>query len=430
MRICLLALLALSAGLAQQPNVVILFADDMGYGDLSSYGNPIIRTPNLDGLAADGLRLTSFYSAPSCVPARTQLLTGRYPQRVKIGGTGAGGKNGLNPRETTLAQALGKAGYHTGMAGKWHLGYAQPEFLPVGKGFDTWFGLPYSNDMIKPWVQTDVPLRLYDGEKRLDGEVDQDTLTERYTDRAVDFIHETAGSDEPFFFYLAYSMPHLPIHAPKRSQGRSRAGLLGDVIETIDWSAGEILAALERAGKADDTLVVFTSDNGPWLNLPARMLQKGNLPWHAGSPGPLRGAKHTTYEGGVRMPAILRWPGTIEAGRVSPETAATIDLFATILAAAGAEPGPLPIDGLDLSDFLAGKTDRSPRQEYFYYHRKTFTAVRQGPWKLHVDENGDAELFHLELDPAERYDRSDEMPEMVKQLRQLMAAKEAEVSRG
>ena len=207
------------------PNIVVLFADDLGYGDLGSYGNPTIRTPNLDRLAAEGLRMTSFYSAPSCVPARTQLLLGRYPSRTAIRRTSVGGDGGIPSDLTTLAEGLRSVGYRTAMAGKWHLGYAREEYLPVGKGFDQWFGLPYSNDMIKPWVQTDEPLWLYRNAEKVEHPVDQDHLTIRYTDEVVKFIRETSG--EPFFVYLAYSMPHLPLRTAGRFRGTSRAGLYG-----------------------------------------------------------------------------------------------------------------------------------------------------------------------------------------------------------
>ncbi len=277
------------------PNIVLLFADDLGYGDLGVNGNPTIRTENIDRMAAQGLRMTSFYSAPSCVPARTQLLLGRYPSRVALGGTGAGGSGGIPDDETTLAQALRTVGYRTAMAGKWHLGYAREEYLPTGRGFGQWFGLPYSNDMQPPWVKTDVPLWLYRDAQRIEHPVDQDRLTARYTQNAVEFIERQDST--PFFLYLAYSMPHLPLHTADNFRGRSRGGLYGDVIETIDWSVGEIMRTLYETRKITDSIVVFTSDNGPWLNLPPRMLAGGVEPWHAGSPGPFRGAKHTTYEG-------------------------------------------------------------------------------------------------------------------------------------
>ena len=402
-----------AATLAQpSPNIVLLFADDLGYGDLGAFGSPTIRTPQLDRLAAEGLRMTSFYSAPSCVPARTQLLLGRYPSRVRVGRTSVGGDGGMPSELTTLAQGLKTAGYRTAMAGKWHLGYAKPEFLPVGKGFDSWFGLPYSNDMIRPWVQTDEPLWLYRGAEPVEHPVDQDQLTMRYTQEVASVIRE--DSSGPFFAYLAYSMPHLPLRTAGRFRGRSRAGLYGDVIEAIDWSVGAILEELEQSGKADETIVIFTSDNGPWLNLPDRMLSGGVEPWHAGSPGPLRGAKHTTYEGGVRVPFIVRWPGTVPAGAVTAEMGATLDVYATLLAAAGVAL-PEGCDGHDLTGLWSGKTGQSPRRAFLYHRGRSVQGVRVGPWKLRTVD-GD-ELFQLDLDPSERYNVAADNPQIVAELR-------------
>ena len=405
------------------PNIVLMFADDLGYGDLGSYGNPTIRTPNLDSLAAEGLRMTSFYSAPSCVPARTQLLLGRYPSRTAVGRTSVGGDGGIPSDLTTLAQGLRSAGYRTAMAGKWHLGYAREEYLPVGKGFDEWFGLPYSNDMIKPWVQTDEPLWLYRNAEKVEHPVDQDQLTIRYTDEVVKFIREESG--EPFFVYLAYSMPHLPLRTAGVFRGTSRAGLYGDVIEAIDWSAGEILRALGESGKREDTIVIFTSDNGPWLNLPGRMLSGGVRPWHAGSPGPLRGAKHTTYEGGVRVPFIVRWPGRVPAGSVSAEMGATLDIYQTLLSVGGAEPPPGG-DGHDMTEFWEGGVNQSPRRDFIYHHGSRAQGIRVGPWKLRTVD-GD-ELFQLDIDSSERYNVAEEHPEIVAELRDRLSACEARVA--
>jgi len=338
-------------------------------------------------------------------------MLGRYPSRVNLGGTSVGGSGGIPDDEITLAQALKSLGYRTAMVGKWHLGYQQKKYLPVGKGFDQWFGLPYSNDMQPPWVRTDIPLRLYRNAEPIEQPVDQDELTVPYTENAVDFI-KNQGED-PFFLYMAYNMPHLPIHTTKRFQGRSRAGLLGDVIETIDWSVGEVLRALYEAHKVDDTIVVFTSDNGPWLNLPARMLAGGVEPWHAGSPGPFRGAKHTTYEGGVRMPAIVRWPNHIPAGNVSAEMAATLDLYSTLIQAAGGDDPKR--DGFDLMPLWTGASKKSPRNEFLYHRGSEIQAIRLGNWKLRTVD-GD-ELFDLELDPSERYNRAEAFPDVVADLK-------------
>ena len=419
----LACLVTLNVQAVKRPNIVLLFADDMGYGDLGCYGHPTIRTPNLDRLAGQGLRLTSFYSAPGCVPARKQLLLGRYPGRVHTNGnTGVTGKGGLSDSELTLAEALKGAGYRTAMLGKWHLGYAEEKFLPVNQGFDSWFGLPYSNDMMPPWVKTEVPLWLYEGTKRVEHPVNQDTLTTRYTERAVKFLER--DHDKPFFLYLAYNMPHMPVRTADRFRGRSRAGLYGDVIQTIDWSVGEVMKTLKRTGRDKNTLVIFTSDNGPWLNPPSRMLQKGNLLWHAGSPGPLSGHKGTLLEGGVRVPCILRWPGRIEAGQTSAEMAATLDLYATLVTAAGGSLPKHKIDGHDLRPFLFGKTKWSPRKIHFYSKGRGPGAVREGPWKLHAD----GRLFNLDIDPAERFDRAEEKPEIATSLKAKLEAMKKEIS--
>ena len=402
---------------SRKPNIVVLFADDVGYGDLSCYGHPTIQTPNLDRLAAGGIRLTSFYSAPSCVPARTQLMLGVYPPRVNLGRTGSGGTGGIPADRVTLAQALKSAGYRTAMMGKWHLGYAKNESLPVGKGFDYWFGLPYSNDMRRPWVNTDVPLWLYENTKKIEHPVDQDTLTTRYTEHAVDFIEKAKGG--PFFLYLAYSMAHLPIHTTEKFRGKSRAGLFGDVMQTIDWSVGQVVETLRKTGNENNTIVVFASDNGPWLNLPARMLQEGNLPWHAGLPGHLSGAKHTTLEGGPRTPCIVSWPGHIPPGRTSAEMAAGMDLYVTLIEAAGGRLPGYPLDGYDLMPFLKGRTQKSPRDTFLYFKgRGAPQALRAGPWKLRTVDG--VQLYNLDIDPSERYNRAEEKPELVEQLTNRM----------
>ncbi|MCB1232505.1 MAG: sulfatase [Verrucomicrobiae bacterium] len=408
-----------------RPNLVILFADDMGYGDPACYGHPLIRTPNIDRLAGEGIRLTSFVTGSWCVPSRTQLITGRYMPRVKFnGGTGADGKGGLPDSEWTLPEALKDAGYHTHMIGKWHLGYKEKRFLPVHQGFDTWFGLPYSNDYTKPWVQTDEPLGLFRGDEMVEHPFDQDPLTTRYTEEAVKLITE-AGDDAPFFLYLAYAMPHLPIHVSDARRGKSKAGLYGDVIEEVDWSVGEVLAALEKKGIADNTLVFFASDNGPWVEAPPRMLQAGNEKWHVGSAGPLRGSKGQTYEGGPRVPAIVRWPGKIEPGRVSGELVGMPDIYRTFITAGGGKLPDHVIDGNDLTPFLTGKTETSPRHDYFYF-RSGLEAVRVDRWKLRTT-TGEPELFDMVTDPYERINRAADQPEKVAELRARMETMAAEV---
>ncbi|MDE0770443.1 MAG: sulfatase [Opitutaceae bacterium] len=396
-----------------RPNVVILFTDDMGYGDLACYGHPSIKTPNIDRLADDGIRLTSFVTGSWCVPSRTQLMTGRYLPRIPLGKTGANGAGGLPDSEWTLAEALKDSGYKTHMVGKWHLGYKQKKFLPVNQGFDTWFGLPYSNDYMKPWVQTDEPLGLFRGDTMVEHPFDQDPLTTRYTKEAVQLI-ERSGGDHPFLLYLAYAMPHLPLAVSDERRGSSNAGFYGDVIEEVDWSVGQVLKALEEKGIADNTLVFFASDNGPWIEMPMRMQQAGNELWHAGSVGPLRGSKGQTYEGGPRVPAMLRWPGKIAAGQVSDGFVGMPDIYRTILSVAGAKLPDHTLDGDDLTDFLTGKTKSAPRQEYFYFKRD-LEALRSGDWKLRT-ASGELELFNMVTDPFERINRVADYPEKAQTL--------------
>lgn len=404
---------------ASRPNFIILFADDMGYGDLGCFGNPVIRTPHLDRMAAEGTRFTSFYAAaPVCTPSRAGLLTGRNPIRAgQPNNTGPETKGGLPLSEVLLPQVLKPLGYRTMAIGKWHLGYQPREYLPTSRGFDHWFGLPYSNDMIPPWVKTDVPLRLYRDTEPVEESPKQEDLTERYTEEAVKFI-QGAGKN-PFFLYLPYAMPHLPVSASSMS-GKSRGGLYGDVIETIDWSAGRILATLKQQGIDSNTMVVFCSDNGPWHNLPPRMLAKGVEPWHTGTKNLLRGAKGTSYEGGPRVPGIARWPGVIREGEVSMDPASTLDLFPTVANAAGAKiPADRAYDGYDLLPYLRGGAP-APRNEFYYVVGNVVEAVREGPWKYRRGQsggsNGEAELFHLDWDPAEQYNLAGRHPELAARL--------------
>jgi arylsulfatase A-like enzyme len=347
---------------------------------------------------------------------------------------------GLPQSEITIAEALKESDYRTMAVGKWHLGHAQPSYLPTANGFDDYLGLPYSNDMIRPWVQTDVPLRMHGNDGPIEGEVDQATLTTRYTERALQFIRESSAG--AFFLYLAYSMPHLPIHPAPEREGQSRAGRYGDVVETLDWSVGLILDALEEQGIAENTIVVFTSDNGPWLHLPNRMLQDGNMPWHAGSTGLLRGSKGTTYEGGVRVPAIIRWPGRIAPGQVFADLATAMDLLPTILSASGvAIPDDRTLDGESLLPWLAGEAPLTPPSDrvFFYFRGGILEGVREGKWKCRLSRQTDSlelipegtemvpELYDLELDPSERYNVASQHPDVVARLRARMAELEREI---
>jgi arylsulfatase A-like enzyme len=419
---------------SRPPNIVIIFADDLGYGDLGIYGHPLIKTPRLDTLAAEGLKLTSFYaSAPVCSASRYSLLTGRYAIRAGINGAlMPESKTGLGADETTTADILKSAGYRTGMVGKWHLGN-RPGFFPTEHGFDSYFGLLYSNDMIRPWVQTDVPLRLYRGAQEVPGEVDIATLTERYTEEAVAFIRES--KDRPFFLYLAHSMPHVPLGVPPRFAGRSSNGRYGDVVEMLDWSTGQVLDALREAGVERNTLVIFTSDNGPWMEMPPRMLVEPRIVrTDAGSAGPLRGSKGTSWEGGTRVPFLARWPGRIPAGAVGTDLATTMDLLPTIAGIVNARlPAGRAIDGQDIRAFLEGKGP-SPDEWFFYYNSGgRLEGVRDRRWKLHLTfpEKGEtvSELFDLSVDPSERWDAAAEHSDIVARLRERMRQFAGEVAR-
>lgn len=393
------------------PNVVIIFADDLGYGDVGVNGARLIKTPNLDRMAAEGVNLTAFYSSANvCTPSRGGLLTGRYPVRLGIASDVARPTNdiAMPPGEITIAEALKERGYATACIGKWHLGH-QPEHWPTTQGFDYFYGLPYSNDM--------TPLALYRMSEAIEGPVDQRTLTERYTEEAVRFMEE--HRDRPFFVYLPHTMPHVPLFVSERFAGRSEAGLYGDVIETIDWSVGEVLGALKRLGLDGRTLVIFTSDNGPW--------------WEGGA-GPYRDRKGSSWEGGMRVPCIARFPGVIPAGTTSNAISMNIDLFPTIAALTGAKlPDDRPIDGKNILDVLKGAAE-SPHEYLLLYEATQIAAVRTQRWKLVVQswyrginaQIGRREyhyypglLFDLEKDPGELYSFTREYPEIAVQLRQI-----------
>ncbi len=365
---------------AQAPNVVVVFTDDQGYGDVGCYGAKGFRTPNLDRLAKEGVRFTDFYvSQPVCSASRASLLTGCYANRLGIhGALGPAARHGIHADETTLAEVCKAKGYATFAVGKWHLGH-HPQFLPTRHGFDDFAGLPYSNDMwpFHPEVKagTFPPLPLFDGEKVANPNVtaaDQARLTAQYTERAVRFVRE--NREQPFFLYLAHSMPHVPLYAGERFRGSSQAGTFGDVIQEIDWSVGEVLKTLDELKLAENTLVIFTCDNGPWLSYGT----------HAGSAGPLREGKGTVWEGGVRVPFLARWPGRIPAGTVCREPAMTIDVLPTVARIVGAELPARRIDGRDIGPLLRREAGaKSPHEAlWFYYGTNELQAVRAGNWKL------------------------------------------------
>ena len=427
-----------AAGSAEKPNVIIIFCDDQGYQDIGCYGSPNIKTPNLDRLAAEGVRFTDFYvSAPICSASRASLMTGCYSER--IGGLGAlqpetpkdpnSGKQGLNPKEITIAKLLRQQGYATACVGKWHLGH-RPEFLPTRHGFDYYFGLPYSNDMYPgiPWAKQlgYPPLPLMEGEKTIETNPDQSQLTRRYTEKAVELIK--AGRDKPFFLYLAHTMPHWPVAASANFRGKSKGGIYGDAIEEIDWSVGEILKTLADLGLDKKTLVIHSSDHGPWLI-------KGD---QGGSALPLRDGKWSLYEGGMRVPCIMRWPGRIPAGAVCRQVAATIDVMPTLALLAGTKPpADRVIDGKDIWPLMSAKADAtSPHEGYFF----STSGVRAGKWKLHLARKEDlqnvksggryfkrvapspVQLYDLEADISESKNVAAEHPDIVERLTKLIEA--------
>jgi arylsulfatase A-like enzyme len=425
-----------SAADATRPNVVLIFPDDLGYGDVGCYGATDYTTPNIDRLAKEGARFTDFYVAQAiCSASRAALLTGRYPNRVGIlGALGPGAKNGIKPEELTLGEVFKSRGYATAIYGKWHLGDHDPH-LPTDNGFDDYFGLPYSNDMWPnhPTNKTFPPLPLFDGKRVVRTQPDQRMLTTWYTQRAVAFIDK--NKDRPFFLYVPHSMPHVPLHVSDKFAGKTKRGLFGDVIEEIDWSVGQILDALKRNDLEDNTLVIFTADNGPWLSY-------GD---HAGSSGGLREGKATTFEGGVREPALFRWPGHVRAGKVVHEPAMTIDVLPTMAKLIGAElPEGLVLDGKDIWPLVTARPGAaSPHDALYFFWNRELQAVRSGRWKLHLPhsypsmaerkgadglpgdyrtEQIELSLYDLEADPAESRNVAAEHPDVVERLTKLADA--------
>jgi arylsulfatase A len=438
------------------PNVVVIFIDDMGYADVGCFGAEGYTTPNIDRLAKEGRRFTNFHVAqPVCSASRAALLTGCYPNRIGIhGALGPKVTHGIADGETTLGELFRSKGYATAAIGKWHLGH-HPQFLPTHNGFDEYLGLPYSNDMwplhpdyIK--LPPDAPNRMagypalpmIDGDRIIDPEVtsdDQRQLTTRYTERAVSFIER--GKDKPFFLYLAHSMCHVPLFVSDKFAGKSKRGLFGDVIMEIDWSVGQVMNALEKNGLTENTIVIFTSDNGPWLNF-------GD---HAGSAKPLREGKGTCWEGGTRVPCVMRWPGRIAGGGSCDDMLMTIDLFPTFAKLIGEELPSHKIDGLDVAPILLGKPGATnPHEAYFsYYNQNELHAVTSGDghWKLYLphtyrtlagkpggtggkpvnyqmEKLAKPELYDLKNDRSETADVSAQHPDIVEQL-----MKQAELAR-
>jgi arylsulfatase A len=403
---------------SQLLNFVIFLADDLGYGDLGCYGNQSFRTPRLDRMAAEGARLTDFYAMPTCTPARASLLTGRYPIRSGMVRVLIPREHfGMPKSEVTLGDALKSAGYRTACIGKWHLGDL-PQYRPNLHGFDFYYGLLYSNDMTLAFGRP--KMRLYRNGEAIEWPVQQSTLTQRYTAQALEFIRE--NRDRPFLLYLPYTMPHVPLSASAAFRGKSGYGIYGDAVEEIDWSVGQVLDCLRQSGLEERTLTVFTSDNGPALNLP-----------QGGSAGILRGGKSTSWEGGVRVPCVLRWPGRIPPGLVRPGISSLMDLFATCTALSGAQlPDNRPIDGQSLMPLVEDQA-ASVHDDFFYYFGAHLCAVRSGRWKLHMLKReydrrrklgplikcNPLELYNLQDDPSESRNLASKNPEITETLRRI-----------
>lgn len=416
------------------PNFIVIFADDMGYGDVGVFGHPTINTPNLDKMAFEGQKWTNFYAAaPVCTPSRAGLLTGRLPVRTGMCSEKRrvlfpDSKGGLPENEITIASALKGAGYATACIGKWHLGHL-PQYSPNAHGFDFYFGIPYSNDMdrmnepdykevmLRPKIDYfNVPLMR--NSEVVERPADQTTITKRYTQEAVNFIQQ--NKEKPFFLYLAHSMPHVPLFRSKEFENKSLRGIYGDVIEELDWSVGEILSALKQNGLDENTLVIFTSDNGPWLTFNE----------HGGSAGLLSGGKGGTYEGGMREPTIFRWPGKLKPGVVAG-LGSTLDLLPTFCKLANVTlPADRIYDGFDLLPVLTG-TGKSAREVMFYYRDTEVFAVRKGDYKAHFitqSEYGSDErkvqepplLYNLNIDPSEKYNIADQHPEVISELKKIL----------
>ena len=417
------------------PNIVLIFIDDMGYGDISPFGNEVLRTPNLRTLAQNGKTFTGFYASPVCTMSRASLLTGSYNVRLSMPSViQPPSKIGLNPDETNIANLLKQKGYATACIGKWHLGH-RSKFLPHNQGFDTYFGIPYSNNMTDDYMKGKAPpLPVYENDTVVETEPDQSQFTKRFTQRAVEFI--TKNQDKPFFVYLPHPMIHTPLFASEDFKGKSKMGILGDAIEEIDWSVGQITKTLDDLGLAENTLVIFTSDNGP--------------AHHAA--GKLRGVKGSTHEGGVRVPTVMCWPGKIAAGTKCDQIAGTIDILPTVAKLVEAPLDPdRPIDGADISSLLFESEPGPVRDIQLYYgwsQKGHLDAIRQGKWKLFLGSKGqppkrydnrpknyrtrpvgefETALYDLEADPSETTDVSDQHPKIVDLMKAEATIRDAQI---
>jgi arylsulfatase A len=435
---------AVAAEAKDKPNFIVIFIDDQGYQDLGCFGSPNIKTPNIDQMAKDGMRFTDFYSAASvCTPSRAALMTGCYPERVgNLGVLFPRNNTGLNPEETTIAAMLKPSGYATACVGKWHLGHLK-EFLPTSHGFDSYYGIPYSNDMgiaANMKLSKDVVLRegetletltkykrnlvpLMRNEEVIEYPADQNTLTKRYTQEAISFIKKSKSDGKNFFLYMPHTMPHIPLYVSPEFEGKSDAGLYGDCIQEIDWSVGQIIKTLKAEGLEKDTFIVYTSDNGPW-NLKGNKTDKvkGNMNRRTGGSAlPLRGYKFQKWEGGMREPTVMCWPGRIPAGKVCGELAGTIDILPTIAALSGAKLPEKKIDGKDITPLIEARSGAKTPHEAYFYRTK---GVRSGDWKFIENK-----LFNLDKDISESKDLSSENPTIVARLKKLLDGHKAEMSK-
>ena len=420
----------------RKPNFIIFFTDDQGYNDVGCFGSPNIRTPNFDRMAAEGMKLTSFYAQPVCGPSRAALMTGCYPIRVGEPGNRKNQHNILHPREITIAEVLKQAGYATALVGKWHLAGGRsrqydPKLMPNAQGFDYHYGTPLHNGFTRTVSHKSFKVQIVRNGKILVDALDQagmNNLTQDYTKEAVKFI--TANKDKPFFLFLAHNMPHVPLGASEAFRGKSKRGLYGDVIEELDWSAGQVLKTLKDLDIDKDTLVIFTSDNGPWI--------EKHLGDYGGSADPLRGWKMSAWEGGPRTPCIVRRPGMVPAGKVCDEIVTTMDLMPTFARLAGGEiPKDRIIDGKDVTDLISGKKGAaSPHEAFYTYNYLRLNAVRGGKWKLvlprparppgtgwsgrMIDAVPQTQLFDLEKDIGEKHDVAAKHPEIVAKMMKLV----------